>query len=233
MKEETLEGLLTRIENDDFGGDLIYLLDSPSIESSALRSKGIFYKIGTPSWTVSQEGEISEPVPARGLSLYGKRFTSRKLYSDFLCLKSLYNTLPKHVVEPYALVVDSTGCFIGYLIQYVPGQELGRFIMETQKAALAASLKGAKTYATFKRKARQKISKIKRQINEIIEIMRKNALAHGDLCEGNVMLEQDLNSRLVDPGGSTHSLKWRQRNDLAGRSRIFRYMDDALVPSTT
>jgi hypothetical protein len=232
MKEETLEGLLKRIENDALEEDLV-LRDSASITPSALKLKDIFYKIASPTVTYFSDGRVSDPLPSRDLSMTDRKAISRAVKSNFYCLKSLYNALPKHTIRPYAMVEDSDRYYVGYLVQYLDGNDLGEVISTSYDKLSTALEENKATYRRVKSKIRREINQIKGQMDEIIKIMRKNNLAHGDLHEGNIMRDKAFNLIMIDPKIFNptlrrRTLEWRQENDIMGRERIFCALDDTL-----
>lgn len=222
-----LEELLKKIESGGLNKEL-FLVETPALTFGELRSKGVFYKIGCPSVMALADGGFSDPEPARNLSRQEKEKISRDLVADFGCLRSLYEVTPKHVARPYAIVVDSNGYCIGYLTARVDGHDLNYFISKSSDKLMAASLKADKSeYNRIKSNLVERVDQIKEQLEEIIEALSTNNLAHADLY-GNVMLDENLNVMLVDPKTGNLSLDFRKEKDALGEAYIFSDLDDML-----
>ena len=120
----------------------------------------------------------------KALNLQYKRFHAYKPWhtpeGQFDLLRRLYNIDNNAVSRPIALVVGDSKKIDGYIMSQVKGTDLDTLLRRKRINPIDTL-------------------EVERQINEIIERLHSNGIGHGYLNKGNIIVNDRLEIKLIDP----------------------------------
>lgn len=121
-------------------------------------------------------------------SKYSPSGTLGENVDDFVHLQRMHELLPQNVVAPLAIVsVGNALNVVGFLTEYVKGRDLSGHLRSAQRA----KRNGDDRF--------QEYIELIENLKNLLLVLHRNGLYHGDLSGGNVRVTADKRIVMIDP----------------------------------
>ena len=134
--------------------------------------------------------------------------TQKDLKGEFALLHAMKSAAPEYVPAPIALVKESSGTYIGYVLEYFEGKTLAEVLIERMPAGIELQRfrvrsAGRPIMEHGSREDKALLEGIHAQLKDGFAKIHMAGLAHGDLQTTNIMVNGNGEIRIIDPSYPT------------------------------